>query len=661
MSTIDWIIVAAYAAAVIGLCEMTRRHARTVAGFLAADRCAGRYLITVAYNMAQVGVITLVWYFQLGYDVGFTQMWWGYIEGPSMIVLAITGWVIYRFRQTRALTLAQFFEQRYSKRFRVFSGFVAFASGILNYGIFPGVTARFFAAACGLGKTIPIGTFDVPTVPLLMFILLSLALYLVFAGGQLAIMVSDFLQGVFAYGVFVFLCFWFLLQMGWPVMERAMLAMPEGTSMLDPLGLGGEKNFNVLYWGISAFILFYSARAWQGDQGYNAAARDAHEARMAQLLNGWRWRVLMLFTIIVPLAVRAFLTQPEYADAAAPVHEALNAAAGSNEALRAELRTPLALGIMLPAGVLGLVIAAMLGAAVTTDNAYLHSWGTILVQDVILPLRGKPLTPRAHLLLLKIAIFCVAVFAFCFSLWFDLGQYISMFGALTASIFVAGAGAAIIGGLYTRRGTLAAAWSAMLFGIVVSVWGVVVNNLPSGALDYLQSGAAPWLADHVNWTRDHLTGQIISFGAMAGSLVVYVLVSLLGPRREFDLDRLLHREARAEQDGPRTMMEKLGFDREYQGADRPIAYVTVAWPLFWTVVFIVVTPWLLWRSQTGDPVSAQSWSSYWHAWTWFILSVSVIVWTWWTIGGFRDLRRMFQHLRQVRADSADDGRVAGEP
>lgn len=39
---------------------------------------------------------------------------------------------------------------------------------------------------------------------------------------------------------------------------------------------------------------------------------------MAQLLNGWRYRVLMLVTIVVPLAVRAFLTLPEYADQARP-------------------------------------------------------------------------------------------------------------------------------------------------------------------------------------------------------------------------------------------------------------------------------------------------------------------------------------------------------
>lgn len=42
-----------------------------------------------------------------------------------MIVMALSGWVIYRFCQTCAMTLAQFFEMRYSRRFRVFAGLVA--------------------------------------------------------------------------------------------------------------------------------------------------------------------------------------------------------------------------------------------------------------------------------------------------------------------------------------------------------------------------------------------------------------------------------------------------------------------------------------------------------------------------------------------------------
>ncbi|MSR28588.1 MAG: sodium:solute symporter [Phycisphaerales bacterium] len=667
-SALDWSIVALFVALLIATAWFANSLGRGVAGFLSADRCAGRYLVSVAYNMAQVGVITLVWYFQLGYDVGFTQIWWGYMEGPSLILLAITGWVIYRFRETRAMTLAQFFELRYSKRFRILSGIVAFISGIINYGIFPGVTARFFIALCGLPDEFPLLGASIPTFPTVMVFLLALGIFMIFAGGMVSIILTDFLQGVFCFGTFVFICFWLLAQFPWPVLERAMLAMPEGTSCLDPLGLKDEKNFGIIYWAISAFILFYAARAWQGDQGYNSAPLNAHEARMAQILNGWRYRVLMLVTIIVPLAVRAFLTQPEYADAAAPVNDAL--AQISNESLRSELRTPLALSLMLPAGIMGLFIAAMLGAAVSTDEAYLHSWGSIFIQDVILPFRKRHFEPRTHIRLLKLSALGVAIFAFMFSLLYKPNQYIAMFASITATVFVGGAGAAIIGGLYWRRGSTQAAWGAMLTGIVLAALGVIVYQLDEEAMarESAGSGLLAATAATALWLRTTFTGQEMSFIGMMSACIVYVGVSLLGPRTDFDLDRMLHRRRwRVEGDPeidkvPTTIAEKLGIDCQFKGWDKVVTLVTLAWPLVFTGVFLVGTGYAIWRRSTGDPISSQSWSTWWFWWMWLILGTSVVIVVWFTIGGIRDVIRMIRILRSRAIDNRDDGMVvADEP
>ena len=180
MTTIDWGIVLALVVGLTIVSIRTNRYARSVSGFLAANRCAGRYLITIAYGMAQLGVISLVWFWQQNYDVGFTSIWWGFMEGPALILIALSGWVVYRFRQTRALTMAQFFEIRYSRRFRVFAGLVAFISGIINYGIFPGVAARFFIHLCGLPETMDWAGLEVQTFPVLMAMLLGTALLFVF-------------------------------------------------------------------------------------------------------------------------------------------------------------------------------------------------------------------------------------------------------------------------------------------------------------------------------------------------------------------------------------------------------------------------------------------------------------------------------------------------
>ena len=482
LSVLDWIIVAAFLAGLAATALATNRYARTVSGFLAADRCAGRYLIAVSYGMAQLGVISLVWFWQQYYDVGFTSIWWGFMENPALIVIALSGWVVYRFRQTRALTMAQFFELRYSKRFRVFAGLVAFFSGIVNYGIFPAVAARFFIALLGLPASMSIGAFEVGTFPLLMAVLLGTALLFVFVGGQVAVIVTDFLQGSFGQIVFLAVIVFLLIQYPWSEIGETLTAAPEGRSLVNPFDLGGEERFDAFYWVISVIVLFYGMLGWQGTSGYNASAIDAHEAKMANILNGWRYRVLMLITLVLPICIRVVMTSPEHASEAAEIESIIAAQpvmGADPEVLASELRTPAAASVMLPTGLLGLFAAALMGAFISTNDTYLHSWGSIFIQDVVLPFRKKALSPRAHLWLLRASILGVAIFAFVFSLLYTPNQYVAMFLALTGAIFVGGAGSAIIGGLYWRRGTTSGAWAAMVAGMTLAVFGVVVKQLPA--------------------------------------------------------------------------------------------------------------------------------------------------------------------------------------
>ena len=99
---------------------------RGVADYLAAGRSAGRYLLTIASGIAGLGAITVVANLEMGYEAGFAMSWWGLTMALFMVVVTVSGWVNYRFRRTRALTLAEFFERRYSRRFRIFAGSVAF-------------------------------------------------------------------------------------------------------------------------------------------------------------------------------------------------------------------------------------------------------------------------------------------------------------------------------------------------------------------------------------------------------------------------------------------------------------------------------------------------------------------------------------------------------
>jgi SSS family solute:Na+ symporter len=150
MTALDWAIVLAVLGATVVGVLIARGYMRSVADFLAANRTAGRYVLSLSQGLAGVGAITIVGLLEMNYVAGFSMVWWGFTMNVVVLIITVSGWVIYRFRQTRALTLAEFFERRYSRSFRVFAGLVAFFSGLVNFGIFPAVGARFFIYYCGL-------------------------------------------------------------------------------------------------------------------------------------------------------------------------------------------------------------------------------------------------------------------------------------------------------------------------------------------------------------------------------------------------------------------------------------------------------------------------------------------------------------------------------
>ena len=130
------------------------------------------------------------------------------------------------------------------------------------------------------------------------------------------------------------------------------------------------------------------------------------------------------------------------------------------ERLHDAVRVPLVLTTLLPAGLLGAFAAVMLAAFISTHDTYLHSWGSIFIQDVLLPFRKKPFSQEQHLRVLRWSILGVAGFIFLFSLVYQPTQAILLYFAITGAIFAGGSGAVIIGGLYWKKGTTAGAWTA---------------------------------------------------------------------------------------------------------------------------------------------------------------------------------------------------------
>lgn len=675
MKFLDWTIVAIMYFGILTVVILTKRYMRGVTDYLAAGRSAGRYLLTISAGIAGLGAITVVANMEMGYQSGFAMGWWGLTMALFGVVVTVSGWVNYRFRRTRSLTLAEFFEKRYSRRFRIFAGTVAFVAGLINFGIFPSVGAHFFMHFLGLPETWHAAGISIPVFPALMAFLLTTAVYFVFAGGQVAVMITDFIQGAFANIVFLILAVYLLMLVGWDQVGEVLSQTPAGHSKINPFDTGFVDDFNFKYFLIGVIGLFYGAMSWQGTQAYNSSARTAHEGKMGGVLGLWRGRSQDVFMTIVPILVFTVLHHPQWTGFADGVNSQL--AGFDNQAVANQMRAPLVLARLLPTGLLGAFAALMLGAFISTHNTYLHSWSSIFIQDVVLPFRKTPLSPKAHLTLLRAGVIGVAIFIFFFSLLYKQSQAILLFFALTAAIFAGWSGAVIIGGLYTRWGTTLGAWTATVSGVTLAMTGFILEQAQRS---WRETGTAFWgLMDWAGpenalrwaaWTEQHLpNGQELWGWAMWICALIYVVVSLVEQKirpRSFNLDKLLHRgefaiagevEESTETLGSRWKM--FGVTSEFSRRDKFLYLLTWVWNLTWVAVFLVGTIYFLTRDvQNNDWSQWDSlWLKFWHSKIWIELSVAVVVIVWFTLGGIKDVKSLLKSLSTKKADDKDDGFV----
>jgi solute:Na+ symporter, SSS family len=88
MSLGDWLLIIGSVVFIRIVSVSTRKYMRGVADFLAANRSAGRYLITIAGQMGGMGAITFVAAFQVHFSSGFPPLWWAFISIPCNIIIA---------------------------------------------------------------------------------------------------------------------------------------------------------------------------------------------------------------------------------------------------------------------------------------------------------------------------------------------------------------------------------------------------------------------------------------------------------------------------------------------------------------------------------------------------------------------------------------------
>ncbi len=478
-----------------------------------------------------------------------------------------------------------------------------------------------------------------------MLIDLGLALSFVNMGGQISVMITECVQGMFCSFAVIVVSATVLVKMSWPQMVHALeLASKKNASMINPFHTSGVTDYNIWYYLIALFGAFYSYMSWQGTQGFYSSARTPHEQKMGGIISAWRWMPQGMMIGLLGLAGIAIMRLPQFADQAHAVSIAL--AKIPNQSVQGEMRIPIAMAHFLPSGVKGLLATIFLFFSFTCHDTYMHSWGSIFVQDIYMPIKNKPLDPFYHIKLLRWSIAGVALFAFIFGVLYQPTEQIFFFWAITGTIWLGGSGPVIVGGLYWKRGTTPAAYAALITGSVIGVAGLIIPKI------YLAHTGHQF----------PINGQWLWFIAMILATSIYFFISIFTSRVSdaYDLDRVLHRgRYRVETDHvpeehrQSKWLQIVGITSEFSRSDKMLAVALVVWNAIWFLWFVLFSV-----INLLHPVSDSIWTRYFFINAIAIPAVFCIpVTIWFTTGGVMDMRALFKALEAAVRDPSDDGRV----
>ena len=748
MGWIDWLIVIIPVTFVVGMGVYSRKYIRGVADFLAAGRVCGRYVISVGDMANALSIIGLVAYVEVQYKTGFALGFWSQIIGPLGIFLALTGFCVYRFRETKALSLGQFLEMRYNRSFRIFAAALRSLSEMLANMIMPAVAARFFIYFLDLPQTLYIAGIAIPTFMIIIVISLVIAIGLIYMGGSLAIIVTDSIQGMLFFPLIAAFIIFIFYKFSWSnEIIPVMMDRVQGESFLNPYDLSKLRDFNLFMIFVAVFSSILHRASWIGT-GSTGAAKNPHEQKMAGVLGAWRGSITLVFYVLVAITIITLLNHRNWAPQAKDIRDSIsshisrelitddtnrkvfnariNAVPAQYHKIGVEkplsqkvnLDTPtleiahksfkefngeaagnakfqqyrtlfhqMMLGKsmrqMLPTVMIGLFCLLMILAMISTDDSRIYSATVTLTQDVVMPLRKNPFTPKQHVLTLRIVAICIGIFFFCGSYFMAQLDYIQLFVTLMCSMWLGGCGPVMVFGLYSRLGTTAGAFTSLIVGMVMSAGGILVkrnwadivypwldeNGLVETVGNFLTTISSPfnpYIVWEMNSVKFPINSYEIYFITMLTTLVLYCAVSYFTQKEPFNLDRMLHRgKYNLDHDKKedlkwsfRTVFSKmLGITKEYTIGDKVIAWSLFLYSIIWGFVIAFVGV-IIWNAFTPWPI--QWWGKYFLIVYLVVPGVmAAISAIWFSIGGIIDLKHMFRALKERVDNPLDDGWVEG--
>jgi SSS family solute:Na+ symporter len=463
-----------------------RRYVGNVEHFLVAGREMNVYLGVASLAATEFGVVTCMYTAEAGYRYGFSGATPGLCQALAMLVVGLTGFCIRPLREAGVLTIPELLEQRFGPTVRWWAGLVIVLGGLLNMGVFLRMGGEFLLRVGGWSSA------SVSLEWMMTGLLLLVASYTVL-GGMLSVLITDYLQFLVMSAGLVAVTLLLLLREGWGPLV-ASVAQRHGPGGFNPLV---HPDLGVPYVVFQVLVTLAAVLTWQTSIARVLAARSPLAGQQIYTRTSFFFVCRFLIPGLWGIAAGAALATGDAAPDN-PLHA-----------------MPTYLARILPTGLMGLVVAAMLAADMSTDSSYMLTWGGVIYNDLLAPWHRGRWPQWLGLLVNRLIVAAIGLFLLGYGLWYPLQGSAWDYLAVTGTIYLASISTLLIACCYWPAAHRLGALAAIATGAAVPLGYLVMQQLP--ATQALARDVGP-----------HYAG----IAAFAGAALAMVLGSLAGHWRD---------------------------------------------------------------------------------------------------------------------------------
>jgi SSS family solute:Na+ symporter len=426
----DYIVIFGYFVVVLVVGIYFNKRQRASQDYFAGGHQVSWWLAGISHYMSSFSAFTFIAYSQMAYTYGWVAITLFWMSTPACIL----GGLVFakRWRRARVVTPVEFLEKRFNAPLRQLFAWAGVPVKIFDDALKVFATALILSA--GLGA-------DLKTA---IIVCGGITITYTILGGLWALVITDYVQFVMKIAAMLLLLPLALWRVGGPI--HAFEGLPPGFLHFK----GGPYGWIYLL-SFSLIVLVSYNATWALAQKYYSVPDERSASKAAYLsaaLNFVGTPLMLLPAIVGRKLLPDLLAQGRTAD------------------------TYVLLVLkLLPAGVIGIIVAAMFSATMAAISSDLNAIASVLTRDVYLRLINPSSSERRLVGVGRLSTLVLGGIVIALSLWIAFSQSQSLFHLMVTAfgVFLAPTLLPVLAGLTIRSLTWKGALAGFVSGLVVGI------------------------------------------------------------------------------------------------------------------------------------------------------------------------------------------------